>query len=440
MKTKNKMLAMLEIVVVLCSVFLVATLPAIATEQNQAMQEVSASEIMGDSEDETLEIYGNANEDGTIDMRDFTYTARIILWLEDETELADANFDGEVNVLDMTQIGLIILGREKELTIVDANGDDVTISMPIQRMVVLNTDFAEAIAVLDERDKVVGVSHTMTGYTRFFPELSTKTDVGGWFTPDIEAILATEPDSVCVYAKWPSTEKLDDFLPDDINIIRLDFYLVETQREEMIKLGYLLNKRERADEYIAWHDRYVDEIYERVAKIPDDEKVRVFIDSGEGKGGETTRRAYSTGTGMHDLCIYAGGVNIAEGVVEGYADVETEWILRENPDVIVGISYKGGYETDDDALMKEHYDEIRGLPGFEGNVSAVINNRVHIMSNAFAFAPHYPVPLAVMAKWLHPDKFADFDPEAMHQEFIDTFLGIDYDVHEQGVFVYPPPE
>ncbi len=416
MKTKNVVLAGIAV----CAISLLLISPVLANE-----------------DDYVLGIYGNANEDDTIDMRDITYTARIILWMEEPTDFADANHDGRITARDMTQIGLIILGRESELTFVDAKGEDVMVSMPIERMVILNTDFGEAIAVLDERDKVVGVGHTMTGYSRFFPELSTKTDVGGWMTPDIEAILATDPDMVCVYARWPSTEKLDDLLPEDINIIRLDFYLVETQRGEMIKLGYLLNKRERADEYIAWHDQYVDEIYEKVAEIPDDEKVRVFIDGGKGKGSELDRRAYSTGTGMHDLCIYAGGVNIAEGHVEKYADVETEWILYENPDVIVGITYKGGYETDDDTLMKEHSDKIRGLPGFEENVSAVINNRVHIMSNAFAFAPHYPAPLAVMAKWLYPDKFDDFSPEAIHQEYIDTFLGIDYDVYEQGVFVYP---
>ena len=368
-------------------------------------------------------------------MRDITYAARIILWLEEETELADANNDGRVSVADMTQIGLIILGKESELTIVDAADRIVTVKMPIERMAVLKTDFAEAIAALDERDKVVGVTTTLTGYTRFFPELSTKTDVGGWYTPDIEAILAVEPDTVCVYAKWPSTEALDEKLPDDINIVRLDFYKAPTQREEMIQLGYLLNKRERADEYIEWHDQYVDEIYDRVAEIPDDEKVRVFIDAGGGK--EFGRRAYSTGTGMHDLCVLAGGKNIAEGYVEGYADVETEWILDQNPDVIVGISYKGGYETDDETKMREHYEEIRALPGFAEHVTAVQNDSVFIMSNAFAFAPHYPAPLAVMAKWLYPKRFADFKPEAIHQEYIDEFLGIDFDVYEQGVFVFP---
>lgn len=41
----------------------------------------------------TLEIYGSANEDDTIDTLDFT--VRIIRWLEVLTDLADANFDGE---------------------------------------------------------------------------------------------------------------------------------------------------------------------------------------------------------------------------------------------------------------------------------------------------------------------------------------------------------
>ncbi|MCK4735008.1 MAG: hypothetical protein KAT65_21325, partial [Methanophagales archaeon] len=79
-----------EIAIVLCSMLLVTTLPGIAAGQNQ----------------ETLDIYGNANLDDTIDMRDITYTARIICWLEEPTDLADANHDGEIDVGDMTQIGL----------------------------------------------------------------------------------------------------------------------------------------------------------------------------------------------------------------------------------------------------------------------------------------------------------------------------------------------
>jgi len=312
--------------------------------------------------------------------------------------------------------------------------------MPIERAVVLNSDFAEAVAVLDKRDIVVGVTSTITKYTRFFPVISTKTDVGGWYTPDVEAILATEPDTIFTYVKYPSTAKLDDKISDtNINILRLDFYMVATQRDEMVKLGYMLNKKELADKYLEWHDGYVDEIYDRVAKISDEDKVKVFIDGGDAKSKmESQRRAYSTGTGMHDLCVYAGRIDITEGyAASAYSDIDTEWILNESPDVIVGITYAGGYETDDNSAMKAQYDTIKAIPGFDPGVPAVVNDKVYIMSNAYAFSPHYPAPLAQMAKWLYPANFTDFDPDAIHQEYVDQFLGTGYNVDTQGVHVYP---
>jgi iron complex transport system substrate-binding protein len=112
---KNKIFTSLEIAIVFCLLFLVA-LPGIAAA----------------SEDETLDIYGNANEDDIIDMRDLTFTARMILRLEDETNLADANYDGRISVADMTQIGLIILGRESKLTLVDSSDRTVTVNKPEQ--------------------------------------------------------------------------------------------------------------------------------------------------------------------------------------------------------------------------------------------------------------------------------------------------------------------
>jgi peptide/nickel transport system substrate-binding protein len=59
----------------------------------------------------SAKLWGDANEDGTIDILDLTFTARVILWLEEPTDLADANHDGEIDVGDMTRIGLVILGK-----------------------------------------------------------------------------------------------------------------------------------------------------------------------------------------------------------------------------------------------------------------------------------------------------------------------------------------
>ncbi|WP_305064512.1 hypothetical protein [Methanococcoides sp.] len=69
------------------------------------------------SEDYTLGIFGNANEDDTIDMEDMEYAERIVLGLDDQTQLADAKYDGEIDILDITQIELIMHEKEKELTL-----------------------------------------------------------------------------------------------------------------------------------------------------------------------------------------------------------------------------------------------------------------------------------------------------------------------------------
>ena len=63
MKTKNKILALVEIAIVLCSMFFVA-IPAIAAEQTMQEVSTSANTITTASEDDyVLGVYGNANED-----------------------------------------------------------------------------------------------------------------------------------------------------------------------------------------------------------------------------------------------------------------------------------------------------------------------------------------------------------------------------------------
>ncbi len=55
--------------------------------------------------------YGDANENGEISMQDVTKMERMILELDDESDMADANQDDEINMQDVTHIELIILGR-----------------------------------------------------------------------------------------------------------------------------------------------------------------------------------------------------------------------------------------------------------------------------------------------------------------------------------------
>jgi iron complex transport system substrate-binding protein len=156
MKTKKKMIAIVEIAIVLCSLFLVA-IPAVAAEQTT--QEMSANTITTASEDDyVLGIYGNANEDDTIDMGDVVYTKLAIFGKKSKTELCDAKYDGRINVLDVIQTKLIILGKEKEITVVDSADCIVTVKKPVERLVVTWRGQLEMVRSLKmEKYRIVGV-------------------------------------------------------------------------------------------------------------------------------------------------------------------------------------------------------------------------------------------------------------------------------------------
>ena len=399
--------------------------------------------------DYTLGIFGNANEDDTVNMQDVTYTELIILEYRDQTELSDAKYDDKINMQDVTQIELVILGKEKELTILDSEGEAKTISLPVNEILTLNSDCTEAIRAIGAKDRIVGIESATAMHTTFFPEISTLPSVGRGSSPDLEKILELNPDILMAYAPGiynPGHDGLENKLEPAVTVVRLNFYKPETVVEDVIKLGYLLGEVENAIEYIEWRDEYVDEVEDVVSGISDDDKPMVFIDYGSQRG-SSNRMTAASGTGLHQMCVQAGGINIAAdlppGLAPGYPYAELEWILDQEPTVVIGQasgynSRGGGYETDDDSDLEAYYDEIIGLPGF-GEIPAVKNNRTHIMQGEVSGGLADVIGLAYYAEWFHPDLFENMDAQAIHQEYIDEFCGIDFDVAEHGVFVYPQP-
>ena len=387
--------------------------------------------------DYTLGVFGNANEDDTINMQDVTYTELIILEYRDETELADAKHDNRINMQDVTQIELVILGKEKELTVLDSTDRTITVKTPVERVIPLHMRHAGTVCVLGADDRVVGVDSTVISRGRLFPELSALQSIGTVRAPDLEQILMLNPDLVITFTNFPDPATLEDKIPGTIPVVRMDLSRVDSLPGEMAMLGYVLGSGDMTAKYLAWYEGYVDTVKEKVADIADDDKVTVFMEREKKTGGDPlVRWAYASETGYTDLCTVAGGINIAEEQIEYHGDVEVEWVIDQNPEVITGLSYKGGYEVDDDTAMRTYHEEIKNLPGSE-NVMAARNDRVHIISGDFSIGAQLPIGIVTVAKWLYPDRFEDFDPKEIHEEFLTEFMRIEYNLDECGVFVYP---
>ena len=434
----KKRFALVEIAIVLCSVFLVA-IPVIAAEQTS--QKISATEVTTASEDDyVLDIYGNANEDDMIDMGDVVHVKLAIFGKKPKTELCDAKYDGRINVLDVIQTKLIILGKEKEITAIDTEDRIVTVKKPVERLVVLGEQTVEMIRSIHGCDKLVGVSGDVLKRKIFFAEFADCPSVGSDRSPDYEAILNLQPDIV-IGASPSFCEKIKELDPNiAAGRFRGDFDDLEGHTVAIRKLGYILDKEDVAEEFCNWYEEYINTIKDKVEGISEEVSVTVYYE---------TYKPYYTGTRMMQLDA-AGGKNIFSdyefpdtGWGTSWGQVSAEDIITRNPEVIVRTVYYTGYASDDITRLSIIRDEIMNRLEL-ANVDAVKNERVYTISNAILgegpAGGGFFLGVGYYAKLFHPDLFEDFDPQAIHQEYLDRFQRIDYDLDEHGIFIYPPFE
>ena len=429
MKIKTKTLALIEIAIVLCSLFLVG-IPTIAAGGTEEEYEPGWP----------LGVYGNANEDDTIDMGDVVYIKLAIFGKKPKTELCDAKYDGRINVLDVIQTKLIILGKEKELTIIDTRIQNVTFKKPIKTIVIGSFHADTILEVLRSlgvrKEMIVGVpSRERSMDPSFFPEFVDVPDVGG-NPPDIEAILNINPDAVFFWVSKSLDPHQDTLELAGITVFRFRCGELHMLPEEVKKLGYIFDKEEEAEEYLDWRENILNSINETVEDIPEEDKPNVYIE------GWRPYFCYSW-YGIFGYIAEAGGKDIFIDSPNGMVDPEA--VIKRNPDIIVRAASwtAGGYGVDvgDTTELEKIRDEIMNRPELQ-EVKAVKSGKVYIIMNHLMpygsrSGPRQFIQIAYQAKWFHPELFEDLDPKAIHQEYLTRFQGLDIDLDEKGVFVYP---
>ena len=439
MKTKTKIVVLVEIAIVLCSVFLVA-IPAIAADQTS--QKISATEVTTASEDDyVLGIYGNANEDDTIDMGDVVYTKLAIFGKKPKTELCDAKYDGRINVLDVIQTKLIILGKEKEITVIDSADRIVTVKKPVERLIVCVTghqlEMMRSLKI--EPNRVAGVSAgsiTQGDHNKiFYPEYQDKPT----FTcADPESVLKLRSDLVITF---PGSRSLGP-IADACEAAGIPLFLGWSGVrglmivEEMEKFGYIFDKKDEAAEFIDWYEGdVVNPVIEKVKEIPEEDKPKVYFEYAR----------YKTVFEDNTHIAKTGGKDIFEGKSGA---VDPEAVARLNPDIIVMRRQIGGFGfgTRDTTEFEEAREELMSRPELQ-KVSAVKTGKVYVFSGYIVSymglgqaGGRQFIHDAYQAKWFHPKLFEDLDPKALHQEYLTRFQGVDIDLDEKGVFVYHPEE
>jgi len=311
----------------------------------------------------------------------------------------------------------------KIITIKDANGRSIDVRLPVKRVVVLTSDALEVIRAIKAEGLVKGVNSGISSDPLFWPRLKRMPSVGRWSYPNYELIAELNPDIVIGYAGRPGPvmeRKLSSF---GIQVVRLDFYKMFTLKREVKILGQILNREKEAGKLIAWYHKSQDLIQKGLKKIRC--RPRVYV--------ESYSRYHTTGPGSggNEMCVLAGGCNIAEGFSIPYPEVTPEWVLVKNPQVVIkAAAVTNAYAVTGSGPLKEIRKEIMARPAWD-NIRAVQEGKVYVMESSIWTGPRAIIGISYMAKWFHPDMFKDLDPEGLHREYLERFQGIQY----RGSFV-----
>lgn len=413
-----------------------------------------------------LEIFGNANGDWTIDRADVEALEKAIAGKEPAGPYADANRDGSVDDRDIAQVKAIIDGKADALWFLDGNGKEQRVSLPVGRIGVEYLSNAELVNVLGADDRVVALDKAAYILRDvYFPGRADIVDMGQMHAaPAFETILGLDLDLLLTFSADVDVKRAS--LPGT-DVVFLGLYWPNVMEPEsskfmqgVIKAGYILGNPARAYEYADWLLSVADGIRTKTAGLKDEEKPSVLMTSYNRyfQDGKTmTASIYTRIDPLSQACMLAGGRPIAErlpewsgeGAVYG-TNVAMEWVLTEDPDFIfahsVRYTYSGlardpsyGYDESDPAAFEAAVAAMKALPLASG-LKAVKDNHVYVTAGDFRNnAMGGILGAAYLAKALHPRLFADLDPRAVHQEFLKSWMGLDYDLSKDGVFMAPRP-
>lgn len=333
-------------------------------------------------------------------------------------------------------------------TFTDLAGREITIEEQPETFIVGNyiLNFM-LIGGEDSLDKVVGMPLDGWEETRFgeysamtasFPELLSKTSIGGYHDDvlDAELILTKRPDVLLInLSQYTENEtSVPVFEKAGIKVVVLDYHKLkmENHLKSTEILGRLLGKEETASEMIHDYTSAVELVQSRLAQTEEPPR-KVYMELGNNGIGEYGN-SY-TGCLWGSIIDNTGGINIADQVLdpsEGYGPLDREYVLSQNPDIIIiGGSIWTGSNTDNDQMRmgltipgEMSQERLRGFLTRDGwsSLKAVQNGEVYgVDHGSLRFMGDY-VYMEALAKMLHPDLFEDIDPQAAMESFYEKYL------------------
>lgn len=211
---------------------------------------------------------------------------------------------------------------EQVVTVTDSRGITLSLRSYPQRIVSLSPNITETIFALGGSDRLVGI----TDYCDYPEATRDIPTVGDLLTPNVERIVALEPDLVII-SNLGQLQTIEAIERTGIPVSFIDEpESMEGTYEIITKTGLLIGKAEEAQLLIESMQKTMADI----SGIASEPHPTVYYVAGFGEWGDFT----ATGdTFIHDIITRAGGDNIASDAVNW--SFQLELLHAYDPDIII---------------------------------------------------------------------------------------------------------
>ncbi len=274
-------------------------------------------------------------------------------------------------------------------------------------------------------------------YAKNVPELEQITDTGSVYKGSfsMETTLNIAPDIAILAPFQYDTlgENIDKLERAGIKVVVLDYnaQTLDKHIKSTEILGLITGNETRAEELINEYKSAYNEVENRVSKLTEEEKKRVYVELGN-KGASQVGNSYGNYM-WGSLVSTAGGINIAEGKVESYGALSPEYILSSNPEMIIlaganwindtGNRVKIGFGVDS-SLTSDRMIPYTERNGWD-DLDAIKNSEVYAVDHASLRSIYDYTYLQFFAKSLYPELFEDINPEQNLQDFYSKYLPLE---------------
>ena len=276
------------------------------------------------------------------------------------------------------------------ITVTDDLGRQITIMAEPMRIISLAPSNTEILFALNLGDRIVGV----TNYCNYPPEALYKERIGGPWTPNIEKIVALQPDLILAAGVNPISviETLENM---GLTVFGIEASDLNDVLNDIQKVGLITNREDEANVLIQEMAERIEAITSKTAGLSPQQKPRTIHIMWHDPVWTSGR-----GTFIHDLIEKAGGVNIFADL-EGYKRVDIEAIIARDPQVIIVTAMGGaGSGTWNWVLTDSRL----------AQVSARQTGRIYYVESNWVERPGPRIVLGLeqVAKYIHPEIF--FNP------------------------------